>query len=312
MKRNLWTRVPKKLDETRLAASNFNVTEKHIRFLNYAAQAAAIFEIKQNPGIEYDKDYLASNFLNRELLRGYMGDDWATAHLTEWGQGRNKPIEAFGTDRNFAEARYSKRSRDLAEIFYNFQKVEGIKEKAKLLATEDIESVLAELDGAKMLFETGRKIKFVIPSNQKGKDYDLETYLSDGTPVACEMKCKFETTDFSDKTIAKAIAKANDQLPKPPKDKLGAAFVKIPGEWTIHPNFQWIMSDALEKAFRNIQTTSVVYFYWETWNAISLEDVANESTFGFCLNPNARFKHNELPHLVRPSSGHYKRFHEII
>jgi hypothetical protein len=309
MKKNLWTRVLKNLDETRFAASNFNVTEEHIRFLYYVVQMSAIFEVKQNPEIDFDIDSLQSGLLDRELLRGYMGDDWVAAHLTQWGQKKNKPIEAFGKDRHFLEAKYAKRNRDLVEIFYNFQKVEGIREKVKLLITEDVESVLAELEAAKKLFETGRKIKFVIPSGQKGRDYDVETYLSDGTPVACEMKCKFEATDFSDRTITKAVKKANDQLPK---DSLGAVFVKIPEDWTKHPNFKWVVSDGLKKAFDNIQTASIVYFYWEIWNAISLEDVANVSTFGFCLNPNARFKHNELSHLVKPVPGYFKEFDEII
>jgi hypothetical protein len=312
MKKNLWTRVSKQLDKTRFAASNFNITEKHIRFLNYAAQAAAIFEIKQHPEINYDKDYkdyLVSGFFDRELLRGYMGDDWVAAHLTEWGQGKNKSIEAFGKEQSFAESKYFERSRNLAEMLYNFQSFEGIKEKVKILAKEDIESVLAELEGAKMLFEAGRRVQFVIPSSQKGKDYDVETYLSDGTPVACDMKCKFENTNLSDTTIKKAIEKANSQLSK---DRLGAVFVKIPGAWTEQYNFQGIISDALKKAFINIHTASVVYFYWETWDAISTEYVVKRSASGFCLNPNARIKHDELSQLLQPSSGHYKRFHEII
>jgi hypothetical protein len=242
-------------------------------------------------------------------IRGYMGDDWAIAHLTEFGRKKNKSIEMFGNEQNFKETKYFQRTRTLAEMFYNFQRVEGIKEKAKLLTTEDIESALAELEGAKMLLEAGRKIRFVVPSNQKGKDYDVETYMPDGTLVACEMKCKTETTVFSDDTIAKTIKKANDQLPK---DIPSTVFMKIPGEWVKKPNFAWIMSDALGKAFNHIQTTCVVYFHWELWEPISSEDVVRTVYSSYCTNPNARIKHPELELLVKSSLGHYKKFSEII
>ena len=136
------------------------------------------------------------------------------AHLTEFGQKKNKSIEMFGNEQNLKDAKYFQRIRTLVEMLYNFQKVEGLKEKVSEWVSKDIEAAIAEFEGAKMLLEAGRKIKFIIPSNQRRADYDIDTYLSDGTIIACEMKCKIENTIFSDNTIAKTIKKANGQLPK--------------------------------------------------------------------------------------------------
>jgi hypothetical protein len=203
-----------------------NVTEDVIKELDKM--------MRQRPTkYEIDFNIVRLWFISRQLLSTYLGDTWVNKY--DWRQSV-KPLGKFGKIEVFESYKYIDRLISIAEIIYNSQKVEGIEHKIQLLKSEDVESALAELEGIQLILSSNRKLKIVTPSGIKGKDYDVEVYLADGTPVACEMKCKLESTDFSEATLRKTITDGAEQLPK---DMCGAMFIKLPEIWKATSSFPW-------------------------------------------------------------------------
>ena len=66
-------KIPRRI---RLSASNFDITEKQLKVLNELCRVVVNIEMKANPEVDFDEDLMRSGYVDRELLRGYMGDDW--------------------------------------------------------------------------------------------------------------------------------------------------------------------------------------------------------------------------------------------
>ncbi len=294
-----------KMLKIRQAASDFKVIEEDIKTLDEIA-------IRELDRSDFNMTIGRLYFISWNLLTNYMNEAWVDKYVL---RTKKKNLQRFNQPTDFENYKLIDRVVAFAEMFYNFQSVEGIKEKARQLLEEDVESALGELEGAQRLFAAGRKIKFMVPSGVKGKDYDVETYLSDGTLVACEMKCKFEATNLSERTIEETIKNASGQLPK---DILGAVFLKIPESWVKEERFEEVISAATQRAFRHTTTASVVFFHWETWHDLESEsdfkpEGARRHLAGIIdTNPKARIKHDEIQALSNPILSSYKRFYEII
>jgi hypothetical protein len=66
--KNLSLKAIKKLEEIRLAASNFDITEEQLKVLNELVRFAVNFEMETNPKVDFDADLMRSNYVDRELL----------------------------------------------------------------------------------------------------------------------------------------------------------------------------------------------------------------------------------------------------
>lgn len=277
----------------------FNVTEAAIKALD----EVAVISLTKS---DYDMNIGRLIFITRQLLEVYLGRDWVDKH--GWGASE-KPLGKFGELEDFKDAKYVDRLVTLAQTIYNLQGIEGIDHKTKLLKNEDVESALAELEGIELLFSANRKLKIIVPSGVKGADYDVEVHLPDGTPIACEMKCKFEVTEFSKNTIKNTITKGAAQLPK---EKCGAIFIKLPEVWKANPSLDEQILDAIKEAFSQTRRVSVVVLHWESWERLDSGGAVKGLSYAIHTNPNARRPHIELFQIVAPVEQIYQRFTDII
>jgi hypothetical protein len=276
-----------------------NVTETVIKLLD----KVAITGLTKS---EFDMTIGRLWFISRELLSVYFGDVWANKHDS---QESAKPLGKFGKINDFEDYKHVDRLINIAETIYNAQKVEGIKDKIRLLKNEDVESILAELEGIQLILASSRKFKIINPSGIKGEDYEAEIYLEDGTPVACEMKCKFEETNFSEATLRRTITKAAEQLPK---DRCGAVFIKLPELWKKTADLDNQILASVEEAFNHTKTVSVVVFHWETWEGLDSGGTVKHLSYGIETNPNARLTHKDLSKIILPLEKTYVRFSNLL
>ena len=285
-----------------LARADFDLTDGDLRWLD----KFSIRLMRNKSGDE--ETILRCLFLSSRLLSSYLGEAWVTRNLWEFKKGRIEPFN-FSEGRDFVGHRLLIRSLEFAEMLYNFQAVLGMRDKVNRLRTENVESGLGELQGAQMLYASGRDIAFVVPSHVKGKDYDVDVCLSDGTRVACEMKSKIETTSFSQQTVERSIEKACAQLPK---DRPTAVFLKMPEHWFDQIDAEEVLSTAIANVFRQRTSVSAVFLHWETWQKYQAEGVLRKTHYEKYLNSNAAFQHPELAELVKLPLTRYKRLTEII
>lgn len=320
MKKNKRRKKPPGAKKREVTESNFAKNSSHIKELirihhtasDFLANSETIKELddvarKTLSNSEFDRTIGRLFFISNRLLAGYMTQEWVDKYIL--GE-KEKTFKRFHQPVELEDYKFLARVISFAEMIYNFQFSEGIKEKTQQLTQDgDVESALAELEGTQLLFASGKKVRFIIPSNTKGNDYDTETYLNDGTPVACEMKCKFEKTSFSQKTVEETIKEASRQLPK---NIPSLVFIKVPEQWTISEDFEIILSSSAQKAFERTKTVAVVVFHWEVWKPLNPKGALQSFNYKVEANSQARIQNDELKFLIAPPRVYYKRFYEII
>lgn len=174
---------------------------------------------------------------------------------------------------------------ELAEMLFNFQDISGIENLVKRLTEKDsIESCVAELQAAKLLYNNKIPFSFNTPSYRKGDDYDAIAIVQ-GLEIACEFKCKVEATDFSGETIKESLREARKQLPK---EKPCIIFVKIPEVWTTQRGTEESLLKILAEFFRRTTRVNSVIFHWEEWYYFPDEKSARGVKYKEEVNPNSK------------------------
>jgi hypothetical protein len=135
----------------------------------------------------------------------------------------------------------------LAEITFNLQGVDGLKQRISLMDKHDLESALGEMECAALLSHSELSFRFVIPIGSKGLDYEAEVTTSANRVVCCEIKAKSERTSADAQTLWSTLETARKQLPK---SEPGLVLVRIPEEWVKRQDIQTIVNDAIGKVFR--------------------------------------------------------------
>jgi hypothetical protein len=120
----------------------------------------------------------------------------------------------------------------LAESLYNFKNIEGIQNVLENLKHNSLESVMAELESARLLFHKGLDFKFVTNSNKKGADFDIHI-VNTPNDIFCEAKSKISTTIFSLKTFDDSLITAKTQFPT---DNPALIMIRVPDTWEQHEN----------------------------------------------------------------------------
>ena len=149
---------------------------------------------------------------------------------------------------------------DLAELLYNLQTVTGIDPIYRRIVDDPskIEATVLELEGFRLLWLAGLSFKVVHTGAGESLNYDCEIALPSGTTAYCEMKCKIETTAYSENSLANALRQARAQLPKP---GCGIILVKFPQSWVDGPQE---MVDSINSTIRDFlrNTTRVSEVAW--------------------------------------------------
>ncbi len=116
----------------------------------------------------------------------------------------------------------------LADMIFNLQDVSGIDNVLDKMRTHSIEPYYAELVAGKMLRLHDTPFEYRVEGQGRGQDYDADILLQDGQMLACEMKCKAQTTGFSTAALDSTLSHARKQLPP---GKPGVIFMEIPQWW---------------------------------------------------------------------------------
>ena len=205
-----------------------------------------------------------------------LGDRWVQENLLS---KEGKPDYFKVSERGEAWYKNQERVTKIAEMLFNFQNIEGFAYLIEKLKKEDVESVVAEVQGAAIISGSGFRIRF------RKENYDLDILLADGQVAAGEVKCKLEATRLTSKTVRYAIEKARSQLPK---DKAGFVLVKIPENWVREPAVEEIIAAGIKSVLWQSKRTTSLIFWWEEWSLVGggwLRVIKTREE----INPKARF-----------------------
>jgi hypothetical protein len=255
-------------------------TDDLLGFLTYFEE----FESYDGP-----KDHDARRaFLALGIFHNFLGDAWVNEKLLS-GSARGDFFKAASRD----EVGYKsqERAHSIAEILFNFQRVDGFGYLIKRLKSEDVESVAAEVQAATFVYSSGFHFRF------REERWDLDIFLPDGRVAAGEIKCKIETTPLASKTVRDALSKARSQLPN---DRPGFVFVKIPESWSTSSELPDDLLSAVNAIFRQSRRISTIIFWSEQWTNIAggwLRVIPCREL----VNPNARFAPGPFNNLAERS-----------
>ena len=188
---------------------------------------------------------------------------------TEWTDRVIKPSEKKSAkdDRflrraissNDESVDYTHRVIRLAEYLTQLSSVTNFDAKIEDLRRKGLEETFYELRVANSLHKWNRLVKFVVPSNIKGEDFDLQAQLNN-TLLAVEVKCVTDEPDYTARKLYNRLKKAASQLPS---QGCGAIFVMLPPSWTSVDAFVPETRRAVESVFRNYSRLNAAFFHWE-------------------------------------------------
>jgi hypothetical protein len=190
------------------------------------------------------------------ILKHYFGEDWLNQYVTPDTAQKNflRLDESSSAKLDLSAVRVI----DLAEVIYNLQGIDGFDDCISRMRDGDIEGTFAELDLGRMLYLNEVAFRYVKPSGVKGADFDVEITYPNGLVACADAKCKIETTEFGDKTIANTLGSARKQLPK---DRPGIVFVKVPQGWMDDPKFVQVCVDVANDFLRGTGRVVSVKYY---------------------------------------------------
>jgi hypothetical protein len=243
-----------------------------------------------------------------EILCTIVGPKWAFRHVFGKG-GEPTPFLRANSGEHLDRYKHQDRVIALADELFNLQHVPGFSARIARMQTSDVESSVAELEGAKLLVQTGIPVRFVEETGRSGSDYDLEATLTIG-PVACETKCKIETTDLSAATLRNVFGTARDQLPP---DQPGLVFVKIPERWVTDPAGESVMKSALAQSLKSTGRISAMVLHWEEWYQGRPNGAARVTRFRTEHNPQARTSLATFGSIVAPlRTGSWQHLAQMV
>jgi hypothetical protein len=238
----------------------------------------------QHPGkdVDYYKMFLAT-----ELLRLIIDNDWVNQTIFKQNpvkeRKNNNAFEYFRSKTNGFQ--WQERVYRLAERVYNLRHIPNIENIIDDIIGGELVSRFAELEVGSHLFSRGIKFEFVVPTGEKGKDFDIK--IIEPLIINCEVKHKIESTSLSDSTLTNTIRSANDQIPK---DVPAIIFIKIPEEWISDKKLKEVIDRVFEPFFqRNSTHITGIMLRWEERDSI------NEGMFywKFEFHVNKYFKLND-------------------
>jgi hypothetical protein len=232
-----------------------------------------------------------------EILRYFLGIEWVHQHVF---RGTETSFFKANSDAEVDRFKHQDRVVALAEMLFNFQRIDGIESRMEKRRTADVETAVAEFEGAKLLFRSGPDFTFVQERGVRSADYDIDVFLGSET-VACEMKCKLESTTLTEATVRNTLDIARGQLPP---DRPGVIFIKLPTSWPQEPNATALIRGALDAAFSKTRRISAVVLHWEEWSIELGQGAARVVRFRPEHNPRARLSWPDATQLKSYGEGH--------
>ncbi len=241
----------------------------------------------------------------RDVLVHYLGIEWCQRTFLDPSNKADFSFKPMPSKDPVDGARYCDYVVNLAEMLLNFQPIQGFDEwHIRLKKRTDVQAAVAELEAAALLFKSAITFRFVPEVKKKGLDYDLEAIIG-GNTVPCETKCKMPRTSVSDKTVKKALEKANRQIPR---DQPNIVFMRIPETWISDPTSRVAFEGGLKRAFRWFERISAVVAYYRVWEMAGDGCIC---TYASYTGHNKTAKHSlaEFRGIIRPIGKIQYRIH---
>lgn len=222
------------------------------------------------PGTSVGDADLATYSLATEVLRFFFGNAWTNENV--FPQQKNVSPQ-YRTGREFLKTEstneddqfvHMQRVTALAEIAFNLQDVEGIRQRVALMQNHDLEAALGELECATLLSAQEFRFRFVVPTGVKTRDYEGEVITSANRVVCCEIKSRSERTEPNPDALRHTLDGARKQLPK---GKPGMILVKIPQAWAKRREMQAVVEAAVQRVCRQSHRIVAVVYAWEEWHS---------------------------------------------
>jgi len=218
------------------------------------------------------------------VLRAFLGDSWCNEQLPG-DLGAHPRFQQAGVN-SLKKMKTQAWTVGLAEMVFNLQAVAGFENRLKQFPRVDLESAVAELEGARLLALGDVPFKFVTETQQKGCDYDALVFLPSGAAACCEMKCKVDTTPLGHNTVQNSLKKASKQIPS---SSPGIIFMKIPEGWVSQPEIKETMEAAVDGFFRNSQRVQSLIIFWDEWHQTETGSLLRLAKFREMTNSYSRF-----------------------
>jgi hypothetical protein len=217
------------------------------------------------------------------VIKHFLGINWVEQHMGPT-TGKRGYLQV-----NFAEADHQIqlfKAVDLAELLFNLQHITNFHYCVDRLRRGDIESALAELDIARMLYINCVKFWFVAPIGQTGWDYDLEVVYPSGVIACLEVKCNLEARDVNVNSVRNALVKARKQLPDLP----GIIFIKLPPQAIAADDIVKRIDEITDNFLQNTgRIVSVKYYASPYAYDESSKTLGQSHVFAEKNNANSRF-----------------------
>lgn len=241
--------------------------------------------------------------LSLVILRNFMGEEWVMANIVEKQPGQDYfRAEADSKERY----KFTSRVITFAEMMFNMRDVEGFARRVEEMRTiTDVESVVAELQGAATIKAAGFDLRF------RDVGYDADILVSHDF-MAVEIKRKIESTEPSISSVANSLEKARSQLPS---DRASFIFLNIPDTWLGHPDAAGFTETAIKQLFQRSGRISTVVLWWEEFVADETEGWWRIFRIGEHRNPNARFSpgpFKDIAALTHLSKGHWTSLPALV
>jgi hypothetical protein len=198
-----------------------NAAPKRIALADLQA-AIRMFE----PQVRADPNWTTFT-LAKSVIGHFLGKDWVKSNIIQ-DERHSQPDGFFRLDFSSPERREIKTARMFyfAETLFNLQHVDGFDHRVEQMRTGNPEAGAAEFDFGRFLHIHDVDFRYVVPSGQRGRDFDCAVTYGDGRIACADAKCRLEGSDIRPQAIRSALEKARSK--NLPKDKPGIIFIKVP------------------------------------------------------------------------------------
>lgn len=214
---------------------------------------------------------------------------------------RNKGKDGF-----LDEFKFQSQLLILAESLYNFKNIEGVENILENLKNVPLESIIAELESARILFHRRINFKFVTKSYKKRADFDIHI-INNQNYIFCETKCKIDKTGFSVNSFNNSLHKAKKQLPI---DNPALIMIKIPYTWEQYE--QKLKKNSFTFVNKSDRPLGIVCWYEKWFPTSSVFKLRAVSGFEVHNDKSKIFNSRLIPFLPGQSqTPHWKHFEDF-
>ena len=232
-----------------------------------------------------------------DVITTILGREWLVRNLPH--ASRDPYLRVADEEGTLEAFIHQARVTQLAQHLFEAQPVENFAPMARKLRGRSLVGAAAELRVAHLFCVNGRRFRFVVPSGERGSDYDLVvTY--EAAEVAVEIKTKDDETPYRRKSFERTLSKAVSQLPV---QGPGVAIVHVPRSWPVDATFAREAEGLVADALRRSRRLNGIVAVWEQWLTLLPTGYVCAVKFRIFENPDPKTPVEKLLVLLREIDG---------